>query len=72
MTITFLILYLIIIFIIILVKGGGSSTTGILLSTFSDGFHTVDGVNIGSIGVTLGSDRKFVLFSFVYLSNKIY
>ena len=49
-TITFLILYLIIIFIIILVKGGGSDAAGINLSSFGDGFHTVNGVTIGPDG----------------------
>ena len=53
-TITFLILYLIIIFIIILVKGGGSDAAGINLPR-SGGFHTVK-------GITIGPDRKFVLF----------
>ena len=40
------------------VKGGGGGATGINLSFFSGGFHTVD-------GVTVGPGRKFTSFSFV-------
>ena len=48
-----------------IVKGGGSSATGINLSSFGDGFHTVNGVTIGPDGkFTSRKCNMYMYFTF--------